>query len=261
MLCDWDDLCRELDCWSAAQRMATLWWRDDDAVEPSEALDRMIALVEECQVPLTLAVIPAHMTASLVERLAPFEQQITMVQHGYAHFNHAPVTEKKVELGDHRPLAVVLDELMRGWSRLRELAGSRALPILVPPWNRIAARLLPELPNRGWGGLSTYGPRPCSTDVPRLCQVNTHVDIMRWQKPRGFLGKEKSLGQLVTHLRDRREGRVPENEPTGLLTHHLVHDRTTWRFLQYLLPKLSEHPATQWLTTTQAFPSAAGRSD
>ena len=221
----------------------------------------MTALVEECRVPLTLAVIPAHMTPSLVRRLAPFDDRIAIVQHGFAHFNHAPAGEKKAELGDHRPPATVLDELMRGWARLRKLAGSRALPVLVPPWNRIAARLLPELPGRGWSGLSTYGPRPSGAPVPHLHQVNTHVDIMRWAEPRGFLGKEESLGLMVSHLRDRREGRVPENEPTGLLTHHLVHDRTTWRFLQHLLQKLSEHPATQWLATTQVFPSAAGRSD
>ena len=38
----WADLGAELGQWAAEGREATLWWRDDDAIEPTPALDRMI---------------------------------------------------------------------------------------------------------------------------------------------------------------------------------------------------------------------------
>src|SRR5216684_8019215 len=64
---DWLDLERELDAWRAAGRSATLWWRDDDAVRPTPALDRLLAIA--AGVPLALAVIPGPTGAPLAERL------------------------------------------------------------------------------------------------------------------------------------------------------------------------------------------------
>ncbi|HZU89888.1 MAG TPA: hypothetical protein VE993_11575, partial [Stellaceae bacterium] len=53
----WPELCGELDRWGAAGRVATLWWRDDDATAPNDRLDRLLAIAGEA--PVTLAVIPA----------------------------------------------------------------------------------------------------------------------------------------------------------------------------------------------------------
>jgi hypothetical protein len=77
----WDDLGAELDAWSAAGRTATLWWRDDDAAEPSAALDRLLGIVEAHGTPLTLAVIPAAAQDSLRRALAG-RGGVTPVQHG-----------------------------------------------------------------------------------------------------------------------------------------------------------------------------------
>src|SRR5690348_9103787 len=53
---EWSDLADELDCWQAAGRTATLWWRDDDAVAPGARLERMLSIAGG--VPVALAVIP-----------------------------------------------------------------------------------------------------------------------------------------------------------------------------------------------------------
>lgn len=66
----WDPLRRELDRWQAAGRVAQFWLRDDDAVEPTQALETLMALAGESGVPLMLAVIPGLTGEALALRLA-----------------------------------------------------------------------------------------------------------------------------------------------------------------------------------------------
>ena len=43
----WDDLAEELDSWHGSGRCAAFWWRDDDAVRVTPALERLLALSKE----------------------------------------------------------------------------------------------------------------------------------------------------------------------------------------------------------------------
>ncbi|MFC5358393.1 polysaccharide deacetylase family protein [Azospirillum himalayense] len=246
----WDDLTAELDAWAAAGRTATLWWRDDDAVEPTRDLDRMIALSVETGAPLALAVIPA----GVKEALAPAVDAtpgVTVLQHGWSHANHAAPPAKKAELGADRPAAAVLAELAEGRAVLVRLFGPRALPVLVPPWNRIAPGVTVDLPAAGFAGLSVFGPRRVST-VNMMC-VNTHIDPVAWKDGKRFLGDAESLGMAVTHLRARRLGAVDAEEPTGLLTHHLAMDGETWAFTARFFTVTRHHPAVRWLSANTLF--------
>jgi hypothetical protein len=243
---DWENLAGELDVWAKAGRVATLWWRDDDAAAPSPALDRLLELAETHGLPLALALIPAAADDTLARRLDKVSSPVTPLQHGFAHQNHARTGEKKVELGAGRPVAAVLDELARGRERMAALFGEEPPAVLVPPWNRIAAELIPELAGLGFTGLSTYGPR-----------ITAHADIMRWRAPRGFLGTAPALDLLVGHLRARRQGAADPEEASGLLTHHLAHDPACWSFLERLLPILVEHPAARIASAGEIFSAAA----
>jgi hypothetical protein len=257
----WREIERELDAWAEAGRSATFWWRDDDAVEPTAALDRLLALAVAQEIPVATAVVPGRSNAALGRHLAAAADVATPLQHGYLHRSHAPAGEKKAELGPHRPSARICEELMRGAAQMAALFGPEALPVLVPPWNRIAPELTRALPKLGLTGLSTYGARQVSAPVPGLTQANTHVDIMRWDAPRGFLGEPEALDLLCGHLQARRlaaaDGTgVDPTEPTGLLTHHLAHDEDAWEFLERVLPLLARHPATRAVTASEVFCAA-----
>ena len=63
-MASFEDLLAELDLYGAEGEPATLWWRDDDAIEPTDPLARMIDLAERHAVPLTIAVIPAGLKPS-----------------------------------------------------------------------------------------------------------------------------------------------------------------------------------------------------
>jgi len=237
----WTALAAELDLWAEARQAATFWWRDDDAVAPGAALDRLLGLAADHRVPLCLAVVPGRLDLGLADRLAG-EAGVEVLQHGWRHANHAPAAEKKCELGRDRPAAVVLDELAQGRTRLAEAFGRRFRPVLVPPWNRIADTVTAGLAAAGYRGLSLYGARP-APEVAGLGLVNTHVDPVDWRGGGGFVGEARALAMVVDHLRGRRTGRMDRAEATGLLTHHLVHGQVLWRFLDRLLTVLVAHPA------------------
>ena len=249
---DWARLESELDVWAGLGRPATFWWRDDDAVEPTAELDRLHDLARPPNLPIALAVIPARVASALGQHLAGLSN-VAVLQHGYAHRNHAPATAKKSELADARPIQEMCDELLRGQSAMAARFGAQALPVLVPPWNRIAPELIQRLPELGFRGLSTHLARPVRLAAPGLIQVNCHVDLMRWKEPRGFLGAAQSIDLMVAHLAARRHGRSDPDEPTGILTHHRVHDEPLWEFLEDLLALLDAHPAAHFMAAGTCF--------
>lgn len=255
----WQAVEAEVARWRDLGRSVDLWWRDDDAVDASAALDRLLEIRDAAGAPLALAVVPARATAALAERLAG-EPAVDVLQHGYAHTNHAPAGDKKIELGPHRPAMLVLGELGTGWLALERLLARKALPVMVPPWNRIAPALVPTLPEIGFTGVSTFGPRRRAEPVRGLRQVNTHVDLIDWKATRGFVGEEAALGQLVAALAHARAGIPAGNaEPIGILSHHLAMDEPAWDFLKLLVERAQASPGVKLVPAVDLFASREAR--
>lgn len=246
----WTALEQELDRWSAAGRPATLWWRDDDATHASGELDRLLGISERTGIPIALAVIPRDIHDSLNRRLDRCASAWAL-QHGWSHANHAPGADRQEEFGPHRPLEVMLAELSEGWRRIEALP--RGLPVLVAPWNRMDPGLVGELPKAGLAAVSTLGPRPAAEPAAGVRQTNVHVDIVDWAGHRGFVGEPAAIGQVLAHLRQRRELAVDADEPTGLMSHHLFHDEGCWWFVEEFIRRSSAHPAARWLSARDAF--------
>jgi hypothetical protein len=235
----WRELEDEAARWHEAGQAADLWWRDDDATDVGPALDRLLAIHRDTGAAMALAVVPAHATTALADRLVD-EPEVDVLQHGYAHVNHAvPAEKKKEELGAQRPAMLVLGELGTGQMALERLFGKRPLAVLVPPWNRIAPALVPALPEIGFAGLSTFGPRRRPRPVKGLLEVNTHVDLIDWKGRRGFVGEAAALGTLVASL---AHARTVSREPVGVLSHHLAMDGEAWDFLGLMWQKATKMP-------------------
>ncbi|MVA24645.1 polysaccharide deacetylase family protein [Agrobacterium vitis] len=229
---------QRLDDLAAQGKTVSLWLRDDDAVEPSDPLETLLALARRFQIPLTLAVIPEPTGAALAGLLRA-ESLATIAVHGWNHQSHAGPGEKKQELGGHRPAAIVLDELRQGLAKLHGLYGEQLLPMLVPPWNRIDKALLPALPGLGFTALSVFGREK---RIDTLTLLNTHVDVMDWHGTRGGRDADILFAELADYL-------APDTEPLhaiGILTHHLVHDQAVWDFLTRLFALTVTHPACRW---------------
>ena len=225
-------LARRFDRVADDGRTVGFWLRDDDAVRPTPALDRLLSLTTG--VPLTLAVIPAGTGTALADRLAP-EARVTVAVHGWAHENHAGAGRKKSELGDDRPLEAVCADLARGFGKLRTLHPERFLPMLVPPWNRIGDAVTGALPGLGFTAVSTFG-----GDGPGgIERLDTHVDLIDWHGTRS--GRDDAaLTRDIGAALDRGVADI------GILIHHLVHDEGVWSFLARLIALTGGHPACRW---------------
>lgn len=248
----WLKLEQELDAWVSSKQQATVWWRDDDAVVPGPKLDR---LVEMCTVSgLLLAVIPARATSGLATMLASCSH-VLVAQHGYAHINHAPRGQGlgAWELGMHRGEAAVLADLDRGRERLDSLFGSIFLPVIVPPWNRIASELLGPIAERNYQGVSAFGPTDACHEHSGLVIANAHCDPIRWKTGAVFAGESKTILQFVAHLEARRTGAVDVKEHTGFLTHHIDLDNAGWEFCVRLTNTIDSHPGARWISPATVF--------
>ncbi len=254
----WPDLVDELDRWQEAEQAATLWWRDDDTIAPGAGLDRLAAMA--IKVPIALAVIPGRAEPGLADWLRRFVQTspgtgVAVLQHGWRHSNHA-ADGKKSEFPAGRRREDGAFDLAAGRAQLSKLFGDRALPILVPPWNRLDDSFLPLLPNCGIRGISRVNPRRALRPAPGLIEANVHIDCVAWASGRSFIGQGAALGGIVQHLQKRRLGGACASEPTGILTHHLVHDEATEAFLRRLFVVTVAHSAARWLDATEVFSPA-----
>ncbi|QRM53880.1 polysaccharide deacetylase family protein [Sinorhizobium sp. BG8] len=240
-----------LDIRADAGNPATLWLRDDDVVEPCGPLDRLLGLAERAAVPVTIAVIPAFTGNPLAERLKDTPLAEVAV-HGWSHENYAGPREKKQELGPHRPLADVVEELRAGRDRLSVLHGERFLPMMVPPWNRIDRAVVESLPACGYESLSVFGTEKRAP----LAVLNTHVDIIDWHGTRGGRDHDTLFAEIAARLS------LPAHagSPTGFLTHCLVHDAAAWEFLEQLFEATQDHPGCRWSPASELTRAGPTRS-
>ena len=222
-------------------RTISFWWRDDDAVAFTHSLDSLLALRSTYSLPLALATIPAKMERSLIDCLQVAPQAVRLLVHGWQHENHALPPAKKTEFGIERPLPSLMNDARQGIDRIHETIGPSDKDLLVetfvPPWNRIADSLVPQLPALGYKGLSTYKNRSTRSPVPGLVQVNCHIDPIDWKAGKSLI----PIDALVTHIAACIQDRIDNksDEPIGFLTHHLIHDEAVWAFCEALIERLT----------------------
>jgi len=236
---DWTPLRTELAQWRAEGLELPFWWRDDDAIAPTEALDQLASLSTTTEVPVHLAIIPKEASEALARDLP---ECFVPVVHGWAHVSHTPEGAKNAEFAAGRPANAALVDASQGLGRLRALFGDRVAPMFVPPWNRIVPDVVAGLAEVGFDAVSTYNPRTATMAVPGVAQINTHVDPIFWRGHGGLVDAETLVSQIVSLLKDRRAGLTDNQEPLGYLTHHLVHDAVIWEFSRQFLQEICDGP-------------------
>jgi hypothetical protein len=218
-----------------------LWWRDDDAVSATPALDRLTALSKRTGVPVHLAIIPAHVDPALASAIDP--DCMVPVVHGWAHADHSGANAKKNEF--LTPRAGAVDEAQAALDKMITLFGPSLGRMFVPPWNRISDDVSTQLSAQGYRCLSTFGPR-AGPVVAGIGVVNTHIDPIWWKGTRDVVDPDHLITRAASHLEARARGAEDAAEPFGLLTHHLVHTPAIWSFAETFLAEMQAGGATLW---------------
>ena len=237
---DFSPLKAELKLCRAAGLAIPIWWRDDDAIRATKALDQLLALADDVSCPVHLATIPAYADHSLVD--ATDGRLARILVHGWAHADSSLPDAKKSEFGRVRP--DIFYDLERAHHRMKRMFGTRVWPMFVPPWNRIASSALKRLPEFGFSAVSAFGPR--GEAIANLAQINTHIDPIFWRGTRDLHDPDLLIEQTVQLLQDRREHTADANEPLGLLTHHLVHTCAIWDFSRAWILEMLSGGAHVW---------------
>jgi hypothetical protein len=215
----WAALAAELSRWRGDGRLPTFWWRDDDATRPSRSLDRLLTIAAGLRAPVALAVIPAAAEAVLAERLD--DARVAVLQHGYAHANHAPDGEKKAELGHHRPLAAMPADsptAPAGWPSCSASAAGRC-------WCRPGTASI-----RRWWPCCPASPSPACRPIgrgpapaPPASPWSTAMSTSSIGGLAAFAAKPQRACAGRRPPRGAAHARADADEATGLgLTHHAV---------------------------------------
>jgi hypothetical protein len=240
------ELLRALD---AASEPVTFWWRDDDAGRDHPRLAALLDLADARAVPVALAVVPTWLDEACAWRVRR-SRSTTVLQHGVAHADHAARPAKKIELGGTADRLLLRRELGAERERLAETFAEHFLPVLVPPWNRIAPDLVPTLADLGFSGLSAFGRRGSARPAPGLRQVNTHLDLVAWWEGSRALTLAESTERLAGLVR------TCSDEPIGILSHHLVMDQAALAILDRLLALVQDHPRARLAAAAALFREA-----
>ncbi len=246
----WQTLSEEIQQW---QQPIPFWWRDDDAIEDSDALQQMLAMAKRFQIPVHLAVIPQRLKHSLncIKELQ-HKSDCYVLQHGFDHTSYASPEQRKIELGGTQSITQLTDKLLQGRQILADNFESQYLDILVPPWNRISEELSEKLPAIGYKQLSVLAsPKLKETDF----LVNVHIDIINW-KERAFAGEEIVIEKIRQYLAHSRTQNLKNFKPCGIMTHHLDHDPQCWQFLDKFFTFCQQHSQLQWLSGEDLFPNS-----
>jgi hypothetical protein len=241
---DWGDLQAELD---RCRSPMMFWWRDDDAIAETPALATLLCLRAELDLPLALAVVPAHVEPSLVARLDR-EAAIGILQHGWDHTNHAEARAPRSEFPPGRSPAEIQAQLTQGRQRLHDLFPGRFLPVLVPPFNALAADAVEAVRASDLSRISL------ASDFAGLAlpSRNVHADLIDWRRG-GAVSTASAVRSLILALRLRRFGLTEAGRPIGVLTHHLVHDEGIWSLTRELLSRLKAHPKVTFAPIDRIF--------
>jgi hypothetical protein len=227
------------------QKNIILWWRDDDAGRYSAAFEHLLALAVMLDLPLCLAVVPAWLDEPTRKRILQ-TPSVRVLQHGWAHIDHADAEQKSIELGGCVETETCLASLDRGRDDLSGAFCDRSLPVLVPPWNRIADRVLGKLPENGFAAVSTFG-KDSRGYEHGLAHVNTHVDVIDWHNGR----RMKPLPDLIAQV----EALVasPTLNVLGILSHHREMSLDDMSRLGQLLGHITALPGCRWAEPETVF--------
>jgi hypothetical protein len=216
---------------AGSQEPVAVFFRADDVAVPGKQFRELVDVFSRYRVPLSMAVVPAWLTAARwksIQRLCNQNAKLwCFYQHGWQHMNHEP-TGKKQEFGPARTTVEIEHDLMQGRERLMFLMQDVFFPAFTPPWNRCSKEALNVLQTSECQAISrsrgAYPPAPAG--MPDF-QVN--VDLHTRKERTAALGWKNLYAELATGIADGF---------CGIMIHHQCMNDNALAFLEGLLERM-----------------------
>ena len=208
-----------------------VFFRADDVADPGKKFRQLVDVFLQYQVPLSMSVVPAWLTASRwsgIERLCGSTSNLwCFYQHGWRHANHE-LGDKKQEFGPARSAAEIEQDLMRGRDRLRSMMQDAFFTAFTPPWNRCSEETLGVLNASGYRAISrsrgAFPPAPAG--MPDF-QIN--VDLHTRKESSAVSGWKNLYAELAAAIADGF---------CGIMIHHQRMNEHALTFLEALLERM-----------------------
>jgi hypothetical protein len=211
-----------------------VYFRADDIGVPGAKFFRMMELFSKYRIPLSLAVVPAWITAQRWNALQNPGRRFSSLwcwhQHGWRHINHE-YAGRKQEFGPARLQADIKDDLLKGKGRLENIMGDNFYPVFTPPWNRCNRKTLELVKECGFIAVSRNRGAlpPAPHALPDFC-VDVDLHTRRVIDP--TTEWNRFFAELTEYLSSGR---------CGMMIHHRKMNSAAFDFLETFLKILKRH--------------------
>jgi len=217
------------------------WWRDDDVIDDTEELKKLISFSCLNKIPVNLAVIPQKLSNEAVILIKQYAH-LSVIQHGYSHTNYANVGDPLNEFGLLRSLEIQLKEIRIGFEKLITAFGNQFVPVFVPPWGHIAESVIEQVSTIGIKGISLIGDH--DKMYPNLINNNVHVDIHSWktESDTSYEVIIRAYNQIIDDVNNKIKKEKSDDDclTIGILTHSQIMGNNDWHIFGKLVKAIKK---------------------
>jgi hypothetical protein len=182
-----------------------LFIRNDDVWTLDQSFRAFFDLMLGQKIPVVYGVIPAKLQEDAARFLRRAKEKdpelLDIVQHGYAHVNHAPAGDHhKYEFGETRTYAEQYEDIAKGMQIMRHAFGESLTPGFIPPYHSDDASTIDAIEALG---IPLYSsrlkvPRPAKKfiEIPAQIWAN-RADEQGVASPMDFHGLSRDLASVL----------------------------------------------------------------
>ncbi len=218
---------------SAHRETPVLFRVDDIGGANDQVIGTLLELFRTYSTSLNLAVVPTWINESTWKSYSDYELESSLWcwhQHGFAHINHQKAG-KKSEFGSARTCTEIKTDLENGNKHLKSIMGNAFTPIFTPPWNRCSKETLDALVQLNFSA-SSRSSDPKKILTQNLPEFPINIDL----HTRKETNAELSWKNLYEEILNAGSG-----EYMGFMLHHLVMNKTGFKFLEILLKLIRDY--------------------
>jgi len=230
----WKVMLEEASAKMTSAVLPPIFFRADDIGAASKAFEALCRLFRFYGVPLAMAVIPAWLSETRLEkvfRAAPVAEDLwNWHQHGWRHINWQKEGARS-ECGSDRVPERLYDDLLQGRTKMERIFGPNFVPVFTPPSTHFSTAALKALRKLDFKGISATAPFPPGVkSLYGIKHFPTRLDL--------HARKVKDPAGDFALLIDQFSGLSKMKGPTGIIIHHQQMTPFAFEFLDQMLYNL-----------------------